>query len=76
MYYSRKYWFYNYCSKKGEMKIIWTCHICNKERPDSCISVHKKPIVFDGKVVGQQNIRYCNDNSACFVGAKSFSSYK
>ena len=51
----------------------WTCHICKRERPDDKISVLTKPLVINGRLVGEQNIRYCNDNPACIEGAQHFS---
>jgi len=51
----------------------WACHICKRERPDDKISVLTKPLVINGKAIGQQNIRYCNDNPECIEGAKTFS---
>jgi len=54
----------------------WTCHICGRERPDNRISVLTKPLIMNGKVVGEQNIRYCNDNPKCLEGAKKFSHTK
>ena len=38
----------------------WKCHICGEERPDDEISVLSKPLVINGQLCGQQNIRYCN----------------
>lgn len=52
-------------------ELTWTCHICGKRRPDAKISVHTKPLIIAG-VEGGQNIRYCNDNSTCYEGAKDF----
>lgn len=51
----------------------WKCHICGEERPDDKISVVSKPLIINGKPVGNQNIRYCNDRPACIEGAKEFS---
>lgn len=50
--------------------LTWTCHICGMERPDEKISVLSKPIIINGQVSGQQNIRYCNDRTECIEGAK------
>ena len=50
----------------------WTCCICMKVRDDGDISVLTKPLMVDGKEVGQQNVRYCNDNDECQEGAKDF----
>ena len=54
------------------MSETWTCHICKRERPDVLISVYSKPLVYNGRMFGDQNIRYCNDTPACFEGAKRF----
>jgi hypothetical protein len=43
----------------------WKCQICGEERPDDKISVHSKPIVINGLVLGQTNVRYCNDRQDC-----------
>lgn len=51
--------------------LTWKCHICGEERTDDKISVMVKPIMLGGIQV-DQNIRYCNDNSACFENAKTF----
>ena len=51
--------------------MTWTCHICKEERPDECISVVSKPLIIKGKNMGQQNIRYCNDNPECIESSKS-----
>lgn len=57
----------------GLKNLTWTCHICGKERPDDKISVLSKPLLLNGRVCGQQNIRYCNDNPECFKKAQTFS---
>ena len=54
----------------------WKCHICGEERSDDKISVLSKPLVINGQLCGQQNIRYCNDRPACVEGAKEFSFFK
>ncbi len=49
------------------MITTWKCHICKKERPDSKISVHSFPLK---RLVGAtRNVRYCNDNPECHLGA-------
>lgn len=50
----------------------WKCHICGEERPDDKISVLSKPLIINGQVCGEQNIRYCNDRPDCIEGAKNF----
>jgi len=54
------------------MNLSWTCHICEKERPDEKISVIQKPIKVNDEVIGEQNIRYCNDNKECLKGTDEF----
>lgn len=54
----------------------WTCHICKDERPDTFISVHRKPLVGANGVpsrVISENVRYCNDRPSCKQAAKTFS---
>ena len=50
----------------------WKCHICGKERPDEKISVFTKSLTVNGTKVGQQHIRYCNDNNECYKQTKTF----
>jgi hypothetical protein len=52
--------------------LTWTCHVCKRERPDDKISVCSKAIRIEGQVVGEQNIRYCNDNPDCIEKAKDY----
>jgi hypothetical protein len=56
-------------------ELIWTCHICGRERPDVLIGVLAKPLVVRGEVLGNQNVRYCKDNPSCFEGAKTYEFY-
>ncbi len=51
----------------------WKCHICKEKRPDDKISVRSNPLVINGRSMGEQNVRYCNDRPACIEGAKTFS---
>lgn len=51
----------------------WTCHICNKLRPDNNIDVYVKPLFYEGIEIGNQNIRHCNDNKKCINNAETFS---
>ena len=60
----------------NQRELTWTCHICKQERPDDKISVVTKPLLIKGQVVGQQNIRYCNDNPDCISGAQDYSFMK
>ena len=50
----------------------WTCHICKEVRPDDKISVITSPLVIEGRRVGEQNVRYCNDNPVCIKKAQGF----
>lgn len=59
-----------------QRELTWTCHICKRERPDDKISVYTKPLVVNGRVCGEQNIRYCNDNPECREGAQDYSFIK
>lgn len=59
----------------GEME-TWTCHICGERRPDDKISVVSKPVVLNGRVVGEQNIRYCNDNPECAEKARAHTHFQ
>lgn len=56
--------------------LTWKCQICGEVRPDDKISVLSKPIMNEGRVVGSQNIRYCNDRAECRERAKTFSFFK
>ena len=56
--------------------LTWTCHICGKTRPDEKISVLVKPLIIGEQQVGDQNIRYCNDNPDCLRGAEQFTFLK
>ncbi len=60
-----------------EGRLTWTCHICGSTRPDEKISVLSKPLIVGGvSMMGEQNIRYCNDRQKCIDGAKDFSFFK
>lgn len=52
----------------------WICHICGDRRHDHMISVSSHPIIMDGQLIGQENIRFCNDKLKCSQEAekKSF----
>ena len=54
----------------------WSCHICKEVRPDDKISVVTKPLTINGKTVGHQNIRYCNDKPECIEKATDFDFFK
>lgn len=54
----------------------WTCHVCGDERPDAQISVrqHDRSAAFKlPPGTWLENVRYCNDRSACREGAETFS---
>ena len=54
--------------------ITWTCHVCGEERPDDKISVFKRDISAENNLppgCATENIRYCNDRSACSERAKT-----
>lgn len=53
--------------------LTWTCHICKKERPDDKISVYTRPLAVGGRIVGEENVRHCNDNEDCIKKAREFS---
>ena len=57
-------------------ELSWTCHICGKERPDKNISVYQSPLIVNGVEIGEQNVRYCNDNPECIKGAKDIDFFK
>ena len=50
-------------------KLVWTCHVCGKERPDDKISVHSHTVIKNDIPI-TENIRYCNDNPECVKGAE------
>ena len=51
----------------------WKCHVCGEDRPDNKISVLTKPLFIQGRNIGEQNIRYCNDKDECKEKAKTVS---
>ena len=61
----------------GEI-LEFTCMICGEWRLDKFISVLTKPFLWhtDGSVIGEENIRYCNDKIECSKGAKNYSVLK
>ena len=50
----------------------WKCQICKDKRPDMNISVFVKPLIVQGKEIGKQNIKYCNDRPACREAAPTY----
>ena len=57
----------------GEV-LEFTCMICGDWRLDKFISVLTKPFMWhtDGSVIGEENIRYCNDKIKCTQGAVDY----
>ena len=51
--------------------LTWKCHICGEIRYDDKISVRQRPLIIKGRVIGNQNIRYCNDNYDCIEKSKT-----
>lgn len=56
--------------------LTWKCHICGENRPDARISVRSTPLMINGRELGQQNVRYCNDKQSCIEESKTFSFIK
>ena len=56
--------------------MTWSYHICKEVRPDDKISVATKPLVINGRVCGEQNVRFCNDKADCIKKAQDFSFFK
>lgn len=53
------------------LDVTWDCHVCGRERPDRNISVRKvRGTLAHGRIDIAANVRYCNDETACTVGAK------
>ncbi len=52
--------------------LTWKCHICGKDKPDGKISVRTTPMIIGGRKMGDQDIRYCNDNNDCIEKSKTF----
>lgn len=50
----------------------WKCQICGKIRPDDKISVVVKPLIIEGMICGEQNIKYCNDSIECYQKALNY----
>lgn len=46
-------------------RLTWRCDICKEERPDDLIGVITVPLVIEGRVVGERNIKYCKDKAEC-----------
>lgn len=48
----------------------WECMICGEERSDAAVSVAaERPVVDSEGVIGQVNVRYCNDRQGCALMA-------
>ena len=56
--------------------LTWKCHICGEDRPDDKISIRTSPLIINGREMGSQNIRYCNDNNDCIEKSKTFQFFK
>ena len=52
-------------------KPFFRCKICKVMRPMDKIDVAVYPIKFDGKICGQHNVNYCNDDAQCENQAKN-----
>lgn len=53
--------------------LTWRCDICRRERPDEQISVHKVDIgPKDQLGIVIRNVKYCNDNHDCIIGAANW----
>ena len=52
--------------------LSWYCDICRKERPDAQISVYKVDLYPEHPGVVIRNVKYCNDNPACILGAENW----
>ncbi len=53
--------------------LYWRCYICNMNRRDACISVHKIDLSEEFNqppMSSTRNIKYCNDNIDCIEKAK------
>jgi len=60
-------------------KLVWSCNVCNIERPNSRIDVFKRDISIDYNLpygTMQQNVRHCNDKLDCIEKAKTLSFLK
>ena len=55
--------------------IEWTCHVCNKIRPDHKISVRTTSQIYKGIEI-TQNVRYCNDDSLCVEKSKEITFFQ
>lgn len=51
-------------------ELTWSCHVCDRERPDERISVFSTTKRSEAGIEITQNVRHCNDNPACVEGAK------
>lgn len=51
-------------------KLTWRCDVCHAERPDAHISVHKVDLHPERPGIVIRNVKFCNDNPACIVGAE------
>ena len=51
--------------------ITWSCMVCGEKRPDDKISVASSEHVLPGGAVLKKNVRYCNDQPECKLGAEA-----
>lgn len=58
--------------------MTWPCEICGDVRPDASISVSKRPVEHDGRLVpgATRNTRYCNDRLECATAANDPTPYR
>lgn len=66
-------------TSRGIQNMSWSCHICHDTRPDDKISVKTTDVSEDYNLdhgTMKQNVRYCNDRSACMEAALTFRFYK
>jgi hypothetical protein len=57
----------------------WRCHICGEWRPDNKIRVYTTDSSAEfGLEPGtvQRNVRYCEDNPQCVLGAQTYRLFK
>lgn len=58
--------------------VTWTCMVCGVERPDAFISVRRREVEHNGKIVPgvPYNQRYCNDRPDCTAYASTPGPYR
>ena len=63
----------------SKLNLTWTCHVCSEIRPDAQISVYQTDISEQRSLSAGtffQNVRHCNDRSACIEGAEEIQFFK